>query len=74
MLNFRSMALSLRGLGDEAKSHTQVLEDVNEEFLVSHYQDTQSLGLLHKDVIPAISIIIILYLLNIHVTLTYIIK
>ena len=52
------MALSLRGLGDEAKSHTQVLEDVNEEFLVSHYQDTQSLGLLHKDVIPAISIII----------------
>jgi hypothetical protein len=48
-------ALSLRGVGNEAKSHTQVLEDVNEEFLESHYiyQDNQSLGLLYKDLIPA---------------------
>ena len=56
-INFRSIALSLRGLADEAKSHTQVLEDVNEEFLVSHYQDSQSLVLLHKDLIPVIGII-----------------
>ena len=44
---------SLEGPGDEAKLRTQVLEGVDEEFLVSHYQDTQSLALLCKDLIPA---------------------
>ena len=44
-----------RGLGGiKAKSHTQVLEDVDEGLPVSHYQGTQSLVLLCTDLPPAI--------------------
>ena len=38
----------------QLRSHTQVLEDVDEEFLVPRYQDSQSHELLYRDLLPAI--------------------
>ena len=38
-------------------NHTLVLEDIDEEFLVLHYQDSQSLVLLCKDLIPVVVIV-----------------